>query len=55
MLFTYTSVGLLVAVRLLRAMREASDSRTVKDTESYAFLVYIINAKERMTEADNKQ
>lgn len=40
-----------------RAMREASSSRTVTDTDtdSYAFLVYInqSNANEGMTEAKN--
>ncbi len=36
-LITYTGVGFCVAVLQRRAMREASDSRTVTDTDSYAF------------------
>ena len=50
-LITYTGVGFCVAVLQRRAMREASDSRTVTDTDSYAFFRETTNANERMTAA----
>lgn len=36
-----------------RAMREASSSKTVTGTDSYAFLISTNNADERKTEAKN--
>ena len=51
-LIAYTGVGFCVVPSDFdRAMREASDSRTVTDTDSYAFFVNQSNANEGKTEA----
>jgi len=52
----YTSVGFCKLLSSDRkwAMREASDGRTVTDTDSYAFFMPILIADERKTEASQK-